>query len=400
MNKGKDELTEENYCVICYEPIADSVFVEIPTPSYEPEKFLHQDCFLTRLEELASDPIRGKMLRYILAYEKNNDIDYVRDKSKSGIAGWEAQTIGLAPQKLRHFLNAGVLGITFSSNSSTYYALGGKNLLTNFLEDPVTISGIPVGQELEVPNDLFACIIGYDDVKEEMKFTLREGRRGHYLMIGPPATAKSLFLMELGRLSGVYPATGSTVTGPGLTDALITYQPRILVLDELDKVRMDATAVLLSVMESGDVLQTKYRRHGGQKINLSVFAAANRDRGLAPELLSRFDTKLYFHPYSFEDFIAICRGYLSRYENTPANIAEYIGEQVWHQLDKDVRTVRGIARRLREATTTDVDRVVRFLRKYSRSTSSQQSFVTHGVYSLSTRQGNKKMNCVRVSFSR
>ncbi len=186
-------------------------------------------------------------------------------------------------------------------------------------------------------------------------------------MIGPPATAKSLFLMELGRLSGAYPATGSTVTGPGLTDALLTYQPKILILDELDKVRMDATAVLLSVMESGDVLQTKYKRHGGQKISLSVFAATNRDRGLAPELLSRFDTKLYFHPYSFEDFIAICRGYLSRYENVSDDIAEYIGKQTWHQLDKDVRTARGVARRLREATTVDVDRVVRFLRKYSKN---------------------------------
>ena len=185
-------------------------------------------------------------------------------------------------------------------------------------------------------------------------------------MIGPPATAKSLFLMELARLSGAYPATGSTITGPGLTDALLTYQPKILLLDELDKVRMDATAVLLSVMESGDVLQTKYRRHGGQKINLNVFAAANRDRGLAPELLSRFDTKLYFHPYSFDDFIAICGGYLSRYENVPGDIAEYIGKQTWHRLDKDVRTARGIARRLRDNTTDDVDRVAAFLCRYGK----------------------------------
>jgi len=115
----------------------------------------------------------------------------------------------------------------------------------------------------------FAYIIGYDDVKEEVKFTLREGRRSHYLMIGPPATAKSLFLMELGKLGGAYPATGSTVTGPGLTDALLTYQPKILILDELDKVRMDATAVLLSVMESGDVLQTKYRRHVDKRLALA-----------------------------------------------------------------------------------------------------------------------------------
>ncbi len=360
----KERLMEEKYCIICYEPIGSSEPVEIPTPSYEPDKLVHQDCFLTKLEELASDATREKMLRYILAYEKNNDINYLRDKSKSGIAGWEAQTIGLPSQKLRPFLNAGLLGITFNSNSSTDYALAGKDLVRDFLEGNVITSRTPVDQELELPDDLFACIISYDDVKDEIKFTLREGKRSHYLMIGPPATAKSLFLMEVGRLSGAYPATGSTVTGPGLTDALLTYQPKILILDELDKVRMDATAVLLSVMESGDVLQTKYRKHGGQKISLSVFAAANRDRGLAPELLSRFDTKLYFHPYSFDDFIGICRGYLSRYENVPGDIAEYIGKQTWHQLDKDVRTARGVARRLRDNTTSDVDRVVAFLCRY------------------------------------
>lgn len=367
MSDIKERLTEEKYCIVCYEPIGDSELVEIPTPSYEPGKFVHRDCFLTKLEELASDATREKMLRYILAYEKNNDIDYLRDKSKLGIGGWEAQTIGLPSQKLRPFLNAGLLGITFSSNTSTAYALAGKDLIGGFLDGNVTVSRIPIERELELPDDLFACIIGYDDVKDEMKFTLREGRRSHYLMIGPPATAKSLFLMELSRLSGAYLATGSTVTGPGLTDALLTYQPKILVLDELDKVRMDATAVLLSVMESGDVLQTKYRRHGGQKINLSVFAAANTDRGLAPELLSRFDTKLYFKPYSFDDFNAICKGYLSRYENMSSEIAEYISKQTWHQLDKDVRTARGVARRLRENTTNDVDRVVTFLRRYRKN---------------------------------
>jgi Holliday junction DNA helicase RuvB len=359
-----DELMEEKYCIVCYEPVGDSELVEIPTPSYEPDKFVHQDCFLIKLEELVSDAAKEKMLRYILAYEENNDIDYLRDKSDSGVVGWEAQSISLPPQKLRPFINAGLLGITFSSNSSTAYALAGKDLIRGFLDGNITTFRTPVGQELELINDLFACIIGYDDVKDEMKFTLTEGRKSHYLMIGPPATAKSLFLMELARLSGAYLATGSTVTGPGLTDALLTYQPRILILDELDKVRMDATAVLLSVMESGDVLQTKYKRHGGQKISLSVFAAANRDRGLAPELLSRFDSKLYFHPYSFNDFVAICEGYLSRYENVPSHIAEYIGKQTWYQLDRDIRTARGIARKLREATPAEVDRVVGFLRKY------------------------------------
>jgi len=373
MGADRDKIMDEKSCVICYDPINDKEPVEIPTPGYEPDKFAHQDCFLTKLEELASDATKEKMLRYILTYEKNHDIDYLRDKSKPGLVGWEAQTIGLLSHKLRPFLNAGLLGITYSSNNSTNYALAGKDLIRDFLEGNVDIRKIPSEQELELPDDLFSCIIDYDDVKDEMKFTLKGGKRSHFLMIGPPATAKSLFLMELARLGGAYQATGSTVTGPGLTDALLTYRPRILLLDELDKVKMDTTAVLLSAMETGDILQTKYKRHGGKRIDLNVFAAANSDKRLAPELLSRFDTKLYFHPYSFEDFIAICTGYLPRYENISADIAEYIGVKTWHQMDKDVRTARGIARRLREATTADVDRMVRFLQKYSKLRSSEAS---------------------------
>lgn len=93
--------------------------------------------------------------------------------------------------------------------------------MRHFLGGNVTTFRSLVEQELGFPDDLFACIIGYDDVKDEIKFTLTEVGRSHYLMIGAPAAAKSLFLMELGRLSGAYPTTGSTVTGPGLTDALL-----------------------------------------------------------------------------------------------------------------------------------------------------------------------------------
>lgn len=54
-------------------------------------------------------------------------------------------------------------------------------MIRDFLEGSVTISRTPVEQELELPDDLFACIIGYDDVKDEIKFTLGEGKGSHYL---------------------------------------------------------------------------------------------------------------------------------------------------------------------------------------------------------------------------
>ena len=138
-------------------------------------------------------------------------------------------------------------------------------------------------------------------------------------------------------------------------------------LDEIDKVPPDVTAVLLSVMETGDVLEAKYRRHRGLKPDLTVFAAANRDKNITPELKSRFGGGVfYFKPYSVEEFLTVCKAYLSRYEGIPTNVASTIAHETWTQLDGDVRTARGVAKRLREHTPTEVKRVVEFLGKYSR----------------------------------
>ena len=47
-------------------------------------------------------------------------------------------------------------------------------------------------------------------------------------------------------------------------------------------------------------------------------------------------------------------------------MAEYIGRQTWNLLDKDVRTARGIARQVKEPVFSDVDRIVRFRKKYAK----------------------------------
>jgi len=351
-------------CKLCFQEAQSGIVV----PGYQgPSGVVHEECLARAILKVSEDPQKEGLLRYLINYEETHTpSDWAKDVSgDSADASWEWTDVGIPATKIRPLLNAGLVSIVFSTNSSTYYSLVGRNVIREALGKAQEIS-TSTTEQLEVPDDLFECIVGYDDLKDEIRFTLRERRRSHYLMIGPPATAKSLFLMELGRLKGSYLATGSRVSGAGLTDALFTYQPAILVLDEIDKIPMDVTAVLLSVMESGDILETKYKRHRGLKLDLVVCAAGNSDRAMPPELLSRFDTKLYFSPYSFEEFVSVCAGYLTRYENIPGNIAEYIGNQTWHQLDKDVRTARGIARRLRESTVMDVDRVVRFLKRYRR----------------------------------
>ena len=351
-------------CKICFQEVEKGVAV----PGHQHASgIVHEECLAAVTLKAAEDQQKEGLLRYLIEYEeKRAPHDWSRNVSgQSADVSWEWTDVGIPATKIRSLLNAGLVSIVFSTNSSTYYSLTGRAVIKEALGRKEELAVTPVAK-LDIPDGLFDCIIGYDDVKDEIKFTLREEKKGHYLLIGPPATAKSLFLMELGSLGGTYQATGSRVSGAGLTDAFFNYKPRILVLDEIDKIPMDATAVLLSAMESGDVLETKYKRHKGLKLDLNVFAAGNSDRAIPRELLSRFDTKLYFKPYPFEEFVSVCRGYLSRYENTPKDIAEYIGVQTWEHLDKDVRTARGIARRLRESSVSDVDRAVRFLKKYQK----------------------------------
>jgi Holliday junction DNA helicase RuvB len=348
-------------CKICFQEVEKGVVVP---GNREASGVVHEECLAAAALKIAEDPQKEGLLRYLIEYEeKHAPSDWSKNVSgQSADVFWEWTDVGITATRIRSLLNAGLVSIVLSTNSSTYYSLVGRAVIKEALGRREELSA-PV-TEVDIPDSLFECIIGYDDLKDEIKFTLREGRKTHYLLVGPPATAKSLFLMEMGRLSGTYPATGSRVSGAGLTDAFFNYQPRILLLDEIDKIPMEATAVLLSVMESSDVLETKYKRHRGLKLDLVVFAAGNTDKTIPPEFLSRFDTKLYFQPYTFEEFVSVCRGYLSRYDNVPENISEYIGVQTWQHLDRDVRTARGIARRLRESSTNDVDRVVSFLSKY------------------------------------
>ena len=351
-------------CNICYQEVVNGVIV----PGFQKAAGVcHEDCIAEAVLKIAEDPAKEGLLRHLIEYEESRAPQERASDITDGSADvcWEWTEVNIPYYRIRPLLDAGLVAIVFRTNRSTNYALVGRQIIKEALNKRERAQEELVGN-IEIPTDLFSCIIGYEDIKDEIKFTLTRGKRNHYLLVGPPATAKSLFLMELGRLGATYSATGSRVTAAGLTDAFFSYQPKALLLDEIDKVSLDATAVLLSAMETGDVLITKYKTHRQLKLDLVVFAAGNTDRNIAPELLSRFDTRLYFSSYSFADFIAICSKYLFRYEGVSEEMAEYIGQQTWNLLDKDVRTARGIARQVREPIFSDVDRIVRFRRKYAK----------------------------------
>ena len=165
------------------------------------------------------------MLWHLIEYEERHiPQDWPKDITNGGTdVCWEWTDVNIPYYGIRPLLDAGLLAIVFRTNRSTNFALVGQQIIKEALNKRERVPEEPDGNNL-IPQDLFSCIIGYEDVKEEIKKTLMDGKKNHYLMVGPPATAKALFLMELGRLYGTYQATGSRLTAAGLTDAFFNYQ--------------------------------------------------------------------------------------------------------------------------------------------------------------------------------
>ena len=80
---------------------------------------------------------------------------------------------------------------------------------------------------------------------------------------------------------------GSGASKTGLWDTVAERQPRILVVDEVDKMAADMGA-LLSLMEGGRLVRAKVGRRLDYQVELWVVAATNSLTHTAPELISRF----------------------------------------------------------------------------------------------------------------
>ena len=111
---------------------------------------------------------------------------------------------------------------------------------------------------LSTQNDvLFSEIIGYDHIKRPFNMTLRSDSAIHILLVGPPASAKTLFLTSLMQLKNSYFADGANSTKAGMIDYLFENRPRYLLCDEIDKMAPKDHALVLNLMETGIVSETK-----------------------------------------------------------------------------------------------------------------------------------------------
>jgi MoxR-like ATPase len=138
---------------------------------------------------------------------------------------------------------------------------------------------------------VFSKIEGLDDIKEMVLRALETRERAHTLLIGPPACAKSLFMLEIEKYmsSKVYFAEGASTTKAGLQKFIGENQNKeIIIIDEIDKMQMKDQEGLLTMMERGQFSSTKIRNTKTVKANVVIFATSNSTERLSKPLLSRF----------------------------------------------------------------------------------------------------------------
>lgn len=238
---------------------------------------------------------------------------------------------------------------------------------------------LPVGVEQEDPSSpaemkatyresivgkseqLFDSIIGYNDVKKLFNLSLASDKPVHILLVGPPASAKTLFMLECMKLERSYFTLGSHSTKSGMIDYLFEKRPRYLIVDEIEHMPMKDQTALLSLMETGIVAETKFQKTRNTQLKTWVFATSNGTDKMLTPLLSRFIV-LHFKQYSFGSFQDVCAHILGR-DGVSLEVAKAIAEAVWTKLkSKDIRDCIKIGRLAK--TKEDVEWIAQTIKNY------------------------------------
>jgi len=312
-----------------------------------------------------SDPEMREALRKIVEYEEQKLKEYETNPIYADLPEeakqpwWDWRDVGV-DWRVVHRLNiAGFLKAT--GGRRKYYMLKDRERVKQMLQESVKPLRV---EKVEVPEDLFDVVEGFDDLKLFLKMVLKKDAKVHVLLVGPPGVAKSAILKEIERLPGSYFTTGGTTRRAGLAETLIELQPRFLIIDEIDKVvdPKDLSA-LLTLMEDQRVVVTKHGMRTSVSFRCNVFAAANRLKNLPPELIDRFEV-FHIKPYTPEQARRVIVAYLTKRMGKPQRLAEYIADRV-------LTYSTSIREAIRVAELCDseeeVDTVVRIVKKYHRS---------------------------------
>ena len=98
---------------------------------------------------------------------------------------------------------------------------------------------------------IFDKIIGYEGIKRTFIRSLNSDESVHFLLVGPPGHAKTMFLKCIFEAFGgeAFFTVGGNASKSGLIDVLFDMRPKYLLIDEIEHLKLEYQTTLLSLME-------------------------------------------------------------------------------------------------------------------------------------------------------
>ena len=150
---------------------------------------------------------------------------------------------------------------------------------------------------------IFNNIYGRDEIKQIILMALKAQQPLHVLLTGEPGCGKTQFLENIKGYykDKAYFTIGAHSTKSGMLDSLFENRPRFLLIDEIEHMPAKDQAVLLSLMQSQIISETKYRKTRQIQLKCSIFATSNSTKKMLDPLISRF-VIINVEKYSYEEF--------------------------------------------------------------------------------------------------
>jgi holliday junction DNA helicase RuvB len=250
-----------------------------------------------------------------------------------------------------------LFGITTRKNSTV------EKLASSNHESVVTAINYEYEKGGEESDNFFDYIIGYNDVKRFLKMSINTEEPVHILLIGPPASAKTMFIKSMMmNLNNSYFTDGGNSTKAGMLEFIFKNKPKYLLIDEIDKMSSKDQTFLLNLMETGIVSETKHAKTRTEVLKTWVIASSNNILNIVPALKSRFFI-IELEPYSYEQFCQITVSLLIKQHKVKEEIAKATAHMVWNKIRS--RNIRDCVRIGRMAKSIeDVDFIIDTLRRY------------------------------------
>lgn len=294
-----------------------------------------------------------ELLQRCLEFEESMDPD-------NFTLGWRWFEVNAYTASITKLVVKQLARVSFKSNAETRYRLTGAGIV-------IAEGGALPPEEAEseaIPEvsidlaEMFDDITGYDDIKELIHESLQLVKPIHVLLVGPPSLAKSMFLWDVERAYGdlSLPLIGSATSHAGLWDMIAEKRPKILLVDEIEKMGLPDQAALLALMEQGRIIRAKVGRRLDERVTIWVIGAANRTTKMPAELLSRFAIHTLTE-YSAVEFRQVVTSVLEKREDTDHDTAAEIATR----LVGKTHDVRDAVRVARLAKRTGVKRAVELL---------------------------------------